>query len=194
MLELGEPQSREELAEALDKVHAEVSGCFSEIGEDGFFQRPEEGVWSPAENLLHLVKSTKAVASALGYPKIVLAVLFGGAKASRSFPQVRDAYLDRLARGGRAGGPYLPQIETPADGAAATEARARLLGTWPRQAAALQGALRGWSEKQLDRRRLPHPLLGKLTVREMLFFTLYHDLHHVESVRKRRAQFLQATP
>lgn len=187
MLDLGEPQSREELAEALDKVHAEVSECFSGLGEDVFFRRPEEGVWSPAENLLHLVKSTKAVASALGYPKLVLAVLFGSAKASRSFLGVRDLYLGRLAQGGRAGGPYIPSVEVPADEAAATEARSRLLASWQRQAAALEGALQGWNEKLLDRRRLPHPLLGKLTVREMLFFTLYHDLHHVESVRKRFA-------
>jgi hypothetical protein len=36
-----------------------------------------------------------------------------------------------------------------------------------------------WSEDDLDNHRLPHPLLGKLTVREMLFFTLYHIQHHM---------------
>jgi uncharacterized damage-inducible protein DinB len=35
-----------------------------------------------------------------------------------------------------------------------------------------------WSEKELDKRQLPHPLMGKLTLREMLFFTHYHTLHH----------------
>jgi hypothetical protein len=25
---------------------------------------------------------------------------------------------------------------------------------------------------------LPHPLLGKLTIREMLYFTVYHGEHH----------------
>jgi uncharacterized damage-inducible protein DinB len=37
----------------------------------------------------------------------------------------------------------------------------------------------------LDRLRLPHPALGKLTVREMLFFTIYHNIHHVENVVRR---------
>lgn len=46
-------------------------------------------------------------------------------------------------------------------------------------------ALRKWNEKSLDKLRLPHPLLGKLTVREMTFFTLYHDRHHLRSVRQR---------
>jgi hypothetical protein len=35
---------------------------------------------------------------------------------------------------------------------------------------------------------LPHPLLGKLTVREMLFFTLYHQRHHVAVVERRIAE------
>ena len=43
----------------------------------------------------------------------------------------------------------------------------------------------GWGEWTLDRLRLPHPALGRLTVREMLFFTLYHNLHHVENVARR---------
>ena len=43
------------------------------------------------------------------------------------------------------------------------------------------------SQADLDRYRLPHPLLGKLTVREMLFFTVYHNYHHVRSVADRLA-------
>ncbi len=45
-----------------------------------------------------------------------------------------------------------------------------------------------WSDAQLDRRCLPHPLLGKLSVREMLFFTLYHNLHHVQVAERRRRE------
>ncbi len=50
----------------------------------------------------------------------------------------------------------------------------------------LVGKIPGWSEAALDRYRLPHPLLGKLTVREMLFFTLYHNAHHLDQVAGRR--------
>jgi hypothetical protein len=35
-----------------------------------------------------------------------------------------------------------------------------------------------YSEDELDQYILPHPLLGKLTLREMLFFTIYHVKHH----------------
>jgi hypothetical protein len=53
-------------------------------------------------------------------------------------------------------------------------------------AAALHAALGRWGERSLDRLRLPHPALGTLTVREMLLFTLYHNLHHVLVVARRK--------
>jgi uncharacterized damage-inducible protein DinB len=35
-----------------------------------------------------------------------------------------------------------------------------------------------FSEKDLDYYVLPHPLIGKLTLREILFFCFYHVQHH----------------
>ncbi|MEO8501391.1 MAG: hypothetical protein ABI565_10790 [Vicinamibacteria bacterium] len=35
----------------------------------------------------------------------------------------------------------------------------------------------------LDSTRLPHPILGRLSVREMAFFTLYHLRHHHALIR-----------
>jgi hypothetical protein len=40
---------------------------------------------------------------------------------------------------------------------------------------------------------MPHPLLGKLTVREMLLFTLYHNLHHVQNVARRKGLVFEAS-
>ena len=39
------------------------------------------------------------------------------------------------------------------------------------------------SEEDLDYYVLPHPLLGKLTLREMLYFTIYHVKHHEKQIR-----------
>jgi len=52
----------------------------------------------------------------------------------------------------------------------------------------IAAALDGWSERALDRLRLPHPALGKLTVREIVLFTLYHNIHHATNVARRRAR------
>jgi hypothetical protein len=38
----------------------------------------------------------------------------------------------------------------------------------------LGDALGNWSERTLDRTRMPHPILGRITAREMVFFMIYH--------------------
>lgn len=39
-------------------------------------------------------------------------------------------------------------------------------------------SIQKYSEQELDQTILPHPLLGKITLREMLYFTIYHVEHH----------------
>ena len=43
-------------------------------------------------------------------------------------------------------------------------------------------------EKELDQYMLPHPILGKVTYREMLYFTMYHVNHHYSLVKNYIAQ------
>jgi len=99
------PYSRDDLVAALEDMHREVGAYFAELPGDALFRHPEAGVWSPAENLVHLVKAVKAVADAMGRPRWLLAILFGTARGpSRPFEEMRRVYQERLARGGRAGG------------------------------------------------------------------------------------------
>ena len=51
---------------------------------------------------------------------------------------------------------------------------------------ALGAAIARWPDAKLDQYQLPHPLLGHLTMREMLEFTLYHQLHHMNVVKRKR--------
>ncbi len=42
--------------------------------------------------------------------------------------------------------------------------------------------LNNYSEEELDTLILPHPLLGKLTIREMFYLMSYHPLHHQKQI------------
>lgn len=66
-------------------------------------------------------------------------------------------------------------------------ARARIMDLHASSVATLCAAITRWPEPALDAHRLPHPLIGRLTVREMLLFTLYHNRHHLENVQRRFA-------
>jgi hypothetical protein len=125
----------------------------------------------------------RPVALALGLPRFVLWLRFGrGAGASRSFEALREAYLARLAAGATAGR-FTPSPQPPPMDAAAY--RDSVLGSWRAANADLRARVAGWNEAALDRYLLPHPALGTLTVREMLFFTLYHNAHHLNLVASR---------
>ena len=40
------------------------------------------------------------------------------------------------------------------------------------------------SEKNLDSLVIPHPLMGKMTIREIIMWTVYHTEHHTKTLQK----------
>ena len=50
--------------------------------------------------------------------------------------------------------------------------------------ATLISNLQNWSEEEFEIYNCPHPVLGKFTVREILYFTIYHVQHHNETIKK----------
>jgi hypothetical protein len=179
-----DPHSHAELIAALGDAEREVSTFFGALSAADFITPPGEA-WSPAEHLRHLNRSVSAVARGFGMPRWLLRIRFGRARQpSRRFAGLRDDYRARLAAGGRASGEYVPKREDTPPGEVDAY-RERILARWADANQRLRAGLARWSEADLDRIRLPHPLLGWLTAREMLFFTLYHDRHHVEAARRR---------
>ncbi|GJM43096.1 MAG: hypothetical protein DHS20C20_33780 [Ardenticatenaceae bacterium] len=181
MTQLGQPFTKQEIVAAFLIEFTAVHNFFAAIEPTQFFAAPTE-VWSPAENLVHLIKSCSPVVMALNLPKTGLRIRFGWVKHElRTLAQVRHTYVNEaLAGGGRASGPFVPEVKD--DFSAAHQAR--ILAKWHSKCGEMQAALGKWSDKALDSYLLPHPLLGKMAVREILFFTLYHNMHHVNDVQR----------
>jgi hypothetical protein len=109
--------------------------------------------------------------------------MFGAARdPSRTFDELRQTYLGVLSKGATAGR-FAPSPTTPP--ADVRHWQKHLIGRCAGYIERLERGLEPWSESDLDRYRLPHPLLGRLTVREMLLFTLYHYEHHKSNVVRR---------
>ena len=185
MLQIDDAYTKRTLVPALERVHEEVTQTLKSLTLDELFMRPKPA-WSPADTLRHLIKSVNPILIVLRLPKLLLALLFGTSKKpSRKYAEIRNAYLRELANGLQAGR-YAPALdEPPITVYEAQKVRKKIIKKWLKLGKALAAALRGWSDGDLDRYRLPHPALGKLSMREMLFFMMYHNLHHVNTVRKR---------
>lgn len=166
--------TKDQIRSAWEGLYEESLTVFGSVSE-AEFKATREGRWTLAQNLDHLTRSGLAVAKALALPKLLLRLLFGKADQSRALPEIRSIYQQSLADGGEARGRFRP---------AGTDSQSTALREWEDCSQLLLRNINRWKEPQLDTLRLPHPLIGKLTVREMLFFTLYHTQHHLQNIRQ----------
>ena len=185
------PHSRATLLHALSTAEGEAADFFASLAPEELALRIDSA-WTPVEHLEHLCIAVSAVARGFSAPRWLLRIRFGRARrASRGYDQLCDDYRARLAAGGRATGQFVPVREALTDEQGALR-RTELLARWGRVNTRLRAGVEAWTERDLDRIHLPHPLLGKITAREMLFFSIYHVGHHMEAAKKRLPRFTRA--
>ena len=146
----------------------------AKFSEAQFFA-PRLGKWSAAEQVKHLSLAAKPLVLALRLPRLVLSLLFGKAKkGSRSYEAIVSLYESKLKAGAKATGDYIPQ--------ATQQTQEQLTNEFRCYYEKLAAGVATWREADLDTYRLPHPIIGKLTIREMMYFTLYHQTHHHQTL------------
>lgn len=161
------------MQESFDWVKKKVS----ETAEPVFYQAFGEK-WSIAENMDHLIRSCRPVASALKMPKAALQAFGSPDQATRSYETIVAIYQAKLKEGTAvASGPFVPEnsLDYP---------QADMLRDWQLIAGKFAERTDQWEEEDLDQYVIPHPVLGKLTVREMLFFTINHNYHHLRAMNR----------
>ena len=148
---------------------------FDAIPAKQFFLRQGEA-WSASDNVDHLIKAIKPITLALKIPRLGLQTMFGKVEhPSRNYDEICIIYVDEIAKGAQASGRFLPNQESPTQ---PEMQKKELLDQLGKTVNSLLSALENWRDAELDQYQLPHPILGKLTVREMLFFSIYHTLRH----------------
>jgi len=184
MFTIPEPATGTQIVATLESVQDEGVAYWNGFETAELFAKID-GHWSPAENVRHLIKSIRPVTKALGLPRLVLRLMFGAPRReSARWSDVQARYLGLLEAGGKAGR-FTPAEREEQDLEAG---RARIMGQFVQVNRELRAAIGKWADRSLDRYQLPHPLLGKLTMREMLIFTAYHQMHHLDGVKRRRGE------
>ncbi len=182
MIEVRDPFTKAEILQTLADVNKSLTDYFAALPPDQFFaHRP--GVWSPAENLDHLVLAVNTLLRGLRLPGLVIRTRFGKPEnPSRHYAEIRATYRETLANGAVAGGGVLPNVpDQPADPKAV---QTELVEKWTKTAHDLVECAASWKDVDLDKHQLPHPLLGQMTLRELLLWTIYHNLHHLDDTQR----------
>lgn len=169
--------NKSEIVTELKAVYQEVSDLVAAVSEEKLYATINEK-WSIGENLEHLILSYVGVASVLKQPKTIFKN-FGTPKGpSRTYDGLYQTYKNVLANGQKA-----PSAFSPKDDSIKT--KQELLESWQMIIHKLEQRVNNfWTEEDLETYALPHPALGILTVREMLYATIFHTKHHLESMQK----------
>jgi hypothetical protein len=162
--------TKQQLQEELQRHHHAFTNYIKGLSPKQLESAPADK-WNALQQAEHLIKSVGPVNMALSLPLFILRLLFGKAnRKSRSYDELVAKYQSKLQAGGRAPGRFVP---------GGTEKNTEVLeGKLLGLVNSLQHKINTLTEDQLDQFILPHPLLGKLTLREMIYFTIYHVQHH----------------
>ncbi len=160
-----------QIIESLRQRHEELISFVAGL-DAGSFEFAPDGKWSAGQQLEHILRGVAPLATAFRLPKMLPKMIFGKSRATpRDYETIVTDYRRILAEGGRASGRFVPRKVGFGD-------RERLIKKLRSTLDRLIGGLETFDENEIDGIRLPHPLLGKLTIREMMYFTLYHVEHH----------------
>ena len=123
----------------------------------------------------HLILSTMGIASALARPKEFFDRFGKPDQPSRSCEALYQEFFPFIT------GRKAPVNMTP--DANAPKSKEELLESWRMIRSKYSERLpANWQEEELDRHCVMHPAFGRITMREMLFFIIFHNEHHLRAM------------
>ena len=152
------------------------------------FEYSYNGKWHAGQQLQHLILSIKPLVKAFGTPKEKLAQLFGTAnRKHRELKEVLSLVEDQLPTGIKAPEYLLPENIKYSEKVNLQETLHSLIYELSRK-------IDHFSENELDKYCLKHPVLGLLTLREMLENALFHVEHHHRQIVKHLEKLKRINP
>lgn len=169
---------KESIAQLLEEKNQILLNLLQHQESDKWKEGPK-GKWTSGQQALHLLQSIKPLNDVLSMPKFLLRYRFGKAnRAVRDYETIVNRYQQRLKEAeGMTFGPSR-NMKVPL-----FKEKDYILTRLQVENKKLQYKTRKMSETHLDTLILPHPLMGKMPVREIIMWTAYHIEHHTKILK-----------
>ncbi len=178
-LDIPNPHSKEEILASLEDVSKKVKDFYTALPPELFFH-DRLGGWSPAQNLSHLTFIASLAVPLLYLPRFLF-LPFGKQAQQRDYTTLQRDYLG--SKKPIYIGPLAPaSIQPPSNGKDVIQ---NLAFEWLKVSKNLGNAIQSIPEEDLDDYSLPHPSMGMLSLREMLYVLLIHPIHHTYKVEQK---------
>lgn len=164
---------KDDIADLIEAKYAELITWLEQQPEESWSLGPE-GKWTTGQHTLHLLQSIIPLNNALSMPKFLLRYKYGMAnRPFRDYNALVKRYHERLMEAeGNTSRPS-KHIKSPK-----LSDKQYLLNRLQTEHKKLQYKTRRISDKNLDLLVLPHPLMGKMPVREIIMWSACHVEHH----------------
>ncbi len=164
-----------EITQLLKENEGALFNYFNAKGA-AYWELQPEGKWTAGQHVIHLVQSTKPLLKALKLPNFLLKWKFGTSnRPSRTYNEVINRYKEKLELVG-------PGIVGPFSRSMPDSPQSEAQ-KWMNELSDLNTRINNitlkCSDSTLDKVILPHPLMGKMTLREILMWNAYHTSHHI---------------
>ena len=164
-----------EILQKLSEAFSLVEETIRDTKNETFFLR-KDNKWSVAEDTKHLILSVNPLNTAFSLPNFTL-LFFGKLnRPARNYDEMAEKYYQKLAEGAVATPQFIPE------GISINSNQADLIQEFKKANDKFLKKVDNFEEDDLDKYLIPHPVLGKLTIREMLYFTICHTLHHYKAI------------
>lgn len=167
-----------EIQQALIMQHQALMDFLNGLS-DVQIHHQKDGKWSALQNVEHLLKSIRVVNPAVRKPSFLLRSAFGKPnRPARSYEELVQRYQEKLNFGqAKAPEQYVARETVDLN-------RQEIIDQYNQEVEKFLNFVSKVKERKLDRTLLPHPLLGKILMREVLYFMHYHTEHHFTAIKK----------
>ena len=172
--------TKDDITDLIEEKYTALISWLEEQSDESWTKGPETK-WTTGQHALHLLQSTKPLNMALSLPKALLRYRFGKSnRPVRSYNKVIQRYNDRLEEA--VGVTYKPsKIMKPPK----LSDKSYILLRLQTEQKKLQYKTKKLKGKHLDQLVLPHPLMGKMPVREIIMWSAYHVEHHLNTLKEK---------
>ncbi len=165
---------KEELIANLDTSYQNLIQFLEQQETEKWLLGPENK-WTTGQQALHLLQTIKPVNDALSIPKFFLKARYGSSnRAVRNYDTIAKRYIERLTEAKDKTYKASKNMKKPT-----CNEKKYILNRLQTENKKLQYKIeKRWTEEQLDQYILPHPIMGKMPIRELVMWTAYHVNHH----------------
>jgi len=168
---------KEDIIDRLSTNHNDFIGFINSLSQKEFESAIREK-WTPGQQLEHIYLGLRPLTGVLQSIEFLIQKNFGRSNGkSRDYDTVVEEYRALLKTGLKTTERFEPKTIKFEN----RDELAEKLASTVDQLCANIGKL---SEQELDDFFIPHPALKNLTIREMMYFTIYHLEHHYNQVKQ----------